>query len=239
MLKGAGDSTLHQLQIEGIKRYSNGISMQLEYSWNRSLDNTPVVGGPQNPYNTSNDRGNSDQIRRHIFTAAYTYDLPFGPGKAFLNSGGAAGKIVGGWQVAGITYLRTGQPFSVGFTNTGNAWYANRANVTNVGALSRDERSITRWFDPSGYSVPAVNTFGNSARNLLFGPGDIVFDVSLIKDTAITERIRTQFRAEFFNMPNHANFNNPAANISNQATVGRITSAGDPRQIQFGLKLLF
>jgi hypothetical protein len=239
MLKGAGDSTLHQIQLEGIKRYSNGISLQLEYSFNRSLDNTPVVGGPQNPYNTSNDRGNSDQVRRHIFTSAYTYDLPFGPGKKFLTNGGVSGKVVGGWQVAGITYLRTGQPFSVSFSSTGGAWYANRANVSNVGALSRGDRSITRWFDPSGYTVPAVNTFGNSARNLLFGPGDIVFDVSLIKDTAITERIRTQFRAEFFNMPNHANFNNPAANISNAATVGRITSAGDGRNIQFGLKLLF
>ena len=79
----------------------------------------------------------------------------------------------------------------------------------------------------------------NSARNHLFGPGDIVFDVSVIKDTAITERLRTQFRAEFFNMPNHANFGNPGANISVAASLGRITSAGDPRQIQFGLKVLF
>lgn len=239
MLKGAGDSTIHQLQIELIKRYSSGISLQVEYSWNRSLDNTPIVGGPQNPYNTSNDRGNSDQIRRHIFTSAYTYEFPFGPGKKFLSQGGISGKIVGGWQVAGITYLRTGQPFSVSFTATQQGWYANRADANKIGNLSRDERSITRWFDPSGYSVPTPFTFGNSARNHLFGPGDIVFDVSLIKDTAITERFKTQFRAEFFNMPNHANFNNPAANISVAASVGRITSAGDPRQIQFGLKLLF
>ena len=239
MLKGAGDSTIHQLQLEAIKRYSNGVSVQLEYSWNRSLDNTPVVGGPQNPYNTSNDRGNSDQVRRHIVSAAYSYDLPFGPGKAFLTQGGAAGKIVGGWQIAGITYLRTGQPFSVGFNNTGGAWYANRPNVSTPGNLPRGERSITRWFDSSGYTVPAQFTFGNSARNLLFGPGDIVFDVSLIKDTVLTERVKAQFRAEFFNMPNHANFGNPSANISVASSLGRITSAGDPRNIQFGLKLIF
>jgi hypothetical protein len=215
------------------------MSMQLEYSWNRSLDNTPIVGGPQNPYNTSNDRGNSDQVRRHIFSAAYSYELPFGPGKKFLTQGGLSSKIVGGWAVAGITYLRTGQPFSVTFNATQPGWYANRADVTNVGNLSRSERSITRWFDASGYTAPAPFTFGNSARNLLFGPGDIVFDVSVIKDTAITERLRTQFRAEFFNMPNHANFNNPGANISVASSLGRITSAGDPRQIQFGLKILF
>jgi len=238
-LRGAGDSTLHQLQLEAIKRYSSGLSLQVEYSWNRSLDNTPIVGGPQNPYNTSLDRGNSDQVRRHIFSTAYTYELPFGPGKKFLTQGGALSKVVGGWGVSGITYLRTGQPFSVSFNNTGGAWYATRANTTNVGNLPRGDRSLLRWFDATGYTVPAQFTFGNSARNLLFGPGDIVFDVSVLKDTAITERLKAQFRAEFFNMPNHANFNNPGANISVAATLGRITSAGDPRQIQFGLKLIF
>jgi len=238
-LRGAGDSTLHQLQLEAVKRYSAGLSLQIEYSWNRSLDNTPIVGGPQNPYNTANDRGNSDQVRRHIFTAAYTYELPFGPGRKFLTRGGAAGKIVGGWGVSGITYLRTGQPFSVGFNNTGGAWYANRPNVTRVGNLPRSERSILRWFDASGYTVPAQFTFGNAGRNMLFGPGDIVFDVSVLKDTSINERFKTQFRAEFFNMPNHANFGNPGANISVAASLGRITGAGDPRQIQFGLKLIF
>ena len=118
-------------------------------------------------------------------------------------------------------------------------WYANRADVTNVGNLSRGERSIDRWFDASGYTVPAQFTFGNSARNLLFGPGDIVFDVSVLKDTAITERVKLQLRFEFFNMPNHANFGNPGANLSVPGSLGLIRSAGDPRQIQFGTKLLF
>lgn len=236
----AGDSTLHQLQLEAIKRYSYGLNFQLEYSWNRSLDNTPITGGPQDPYNAAGDRGNSDQIRRHIFTAAYSYELPFGEGRPLLSGvRGVGGKIIGGWGVSGVTYLRTGQPFSVSFTSSTQGWRSSRADVTNVGALSKDERSITRWFDASGYSIPAPFAFGNSARNLLFGPGDIVFDVSVLKETHITERINTQFRAEFFNLPNHANFGNPGANISVPASLGRITSAGDPRQIQFGLKVLF
>jgi hypothetical protein len=236
----AGDSTIHQLQLEAIKRFSYGLNFQIEYSWNRSLDNTPIVGGPVDPYNASLDRGNSDQVRRHIFTAAYSYELPFGPGKPFASGArGFAGKVIGGWAVAGITFLRTGQPYSVTFNATQNGWRGNRADVVTVGDLPRDERNITRWFDPSGYRAPAPFTWGNSARNHLFGPGEIVFDVSVIKNTYITERINTQFRAEFFNMPNHANFLNPAANISVPASVGRITSAGDPRQIQFGLKVLF
>lgn len=236
----AGDSTIHQLQLEAVKRFSYGLNFQIEYSWNRSLDNTPIVGGPMDTYNASLDRGNSDQVRRHIFTAAYTYELPFGPGKPLFGSVGAvAGKLVGGWSVAGITYLRTGQPFSVGFNATQPGWRGGRADVVSVGNLPRGERDINRWFDPTGYRVPAPFTWGNSARNHLFGPGDIVFDVSILKNTPISERVTTQFRAEFFNMPNHPNFGNPGANISVPQSLGRITSAGDPRQIQFGLKVLF
>ncbi|MGH9656959.1 MAG: TonB-dependent receptor domain-containing protein, partial [Bryobacteraceae bacterium] len=118
LIASGGDSTLHQLQLEAVQRLARGLTFQIEYSWNRSLDNTPISGGPEDPYNNARDRGNSDQIRRHIFTAAYSYELPFGKGKRFAASAGALDRIVSGWQVAGITYLRTGPPFSVGFTAT-------------------------------------------------------------------------------------------------------------------------
>ena len=239
LLAGGGNSILHQLQMEAIQRYSNGLSLQIEYSWTRSLDDVPVVGGPQDPYNARIDRGNSDQMRRHVFTATYSYELPFGPKKRFLNNNAALGYIVGGWQLSGITYLRTGPPFSVSFTATQPGWRGGRANLLRDPKLSRSERSMYRWFDPSAFAVPAPFTWGNSARNLLFNPGDIVFDVSVLKNFAIWERVKCQFRAEFFNFPNHANFGGPAGNISTTATVGRITSAGDPRQVQFGLKILF
>ncbi len=239
LLAGGGDSTMHQLQLEAIQRFSRGLTFQAEYSWNRSLDNVPIVGGPQNPYDNRADRGNSDQIRRHIFTLAYSYELPFGPGKRFANVSGPAGHIIGGWELAGITYLRTGPPFSVGFTSTTTGWFSSRANVIRDPKLSRSERSITRWFDASAFTVPAPFTYGNSARNLLFAPGDVVFDVSVLKRIRITERVSAQFRAEFFNLPNHPNFGGPGANISTPTSVGRIFGAGDPRQIQFGLKLLF
>jgi hypothetical protein len=238
-LNSGGDSTLHQLQIEAIKRVSHGLNFQIEYSWNRSLDDTPITGGPQNPFDDRGSRGNSDQVRRHVFTAAYNYELPFGPGKRFIKQKGLTGKLVGGWNLAGITTLRTGQPFSVTFSPSLPGWIASRADVVNVGSLDSGTRSINKWFDPSGYKVPAPFTYGNSARNLLFGPGQVVFDMSLLKDTSITERVKAQFRAEFFNMPNHANFQNPGSNISSPSSVGKITSADDPRQIQFGLKILF
>lgn len=239
LVSSGGDSTIHQLQLEAVKRYSSGLSFQVEYSWNRSLDNTPISGGPEDPYNNARDKGNSDQVRRHIFSAAYSYELPFGPGKRWMNVRGAAGKIVGGWQVAGITYLRTGQPFSVSFNTSLAGWQSGRADIIKNPTLSRSERNEYRWFDTTAFAVPREFTYGNSSRNILFAPGDILFDVSLLKDTRIAEKYNVQFRLESFNLPNHANLGGPGANISVPGSVGRITSVGDPRQIQLGLKFLF
>ncbi len=239
LVSSGGDSTIHQLQLEAIKRFSHGATFQLEYSWNRSLDDTPISGGPEDPYNNARDKGNSDQVRRHVFSAAYSYELPFGPGKKFATGRGPAGKVIGGWQLAGITYLRTGQPFSVTFNATAAGALSGRADALRDGALSRSERSEYRWFDASAFAAPAAYQFGTSSRNVLFAPGDIVFDVSLLKDTIIREGYRLQFRVESFNLPNHANLGGPGSNISVPGSVGRITSVGDPRQIQFGLKLLF
>ncbi|MCX6622438.1 MAG: hypothetical protein NTY38_15505 [Acidobacteria bacterium] len=87
--------------------------------------------------------------------------------------------------------------------------------------------------------MPAPFVFGNSARNNLFAPGGIDVDLSLLKDTSITDRLKTQFRAECYNFANHANLGAPATNVSVPATFGKITTATGSRVIQFGLKLLF
>ena len=233
--KSAGDSTMNQLQLEAIKRYSQGLTFQIEYSWNRSLDDFPSSGGTQNPYDMRADRGNSDGIRRHILTAAYTYELPFGPGKHWANMGGIAGRVIGGWQLTGIATLGTGTPFSVGFTSTETGWASGRADLVKSPTVTGSEYS---WFDTTAFAVPQPFTYGNSARNLLFGPGEVVLDTGLIKDTRIYEKASLQFRAEAFNLPNHTNLGNPNANISSP-TVGLITSSGNPRQVQFGMRLTF
>ncbi len=239
-LAGGGNSIMHQLQLEAVQRYSNGLTFQLEYAWTRSLDDTPVVGGPQNIYCATCDRGNSDQMRRHVFTAAYSYELPIGKGKPLLgNVNKLANAVVGGWELGGITYLRTGGPYSLTYTATQTGWRGGRPNATCDGGLSGTGRGKDKWFNPACYSVPTPFTYGNMARNSLFAPGDIVFDVSFLKNFQILERVKSQFRAEFFNFPNHVNLGGPATNISTTSTVGKITSAGDPRQIQFGLKFLF
>jgi hypothetical protein len=241
ILTGVGVSTMHSMQVEAVRRFANGLSFQIEYAWTRSLDNTPVTGGPQDPYNAMVDWGNSDQMRRHVFTMAYSYDLPFGKGKRFLtNAGPVVNRVVSGWQLGGITYLRTGAPFSLSYsTGSYSGWRGGRPNATCNGKLDRSERGSNKWFNAACYAAPTPYTYGNMARNSLFAPGDMVFDVSVLKDVAINDRVRMQLRGEFFNMPNHTNLSSPATNISVASTVGTITSSGDPRQVQVGMKLLW
>lgn len=240
LLAGGGNSILHSLQVEVVQRYSNGLSYQMEYSWNRSLDDVPVVGGPQNPYNAYIDRGNSDQIKRHMWTLAGSYDLPFGSGKKFLSGAHPVVKhVVGGWQLATITSIRTGNPFTPSFTATQTGWRGGRASVVAGANLYPSNKTLDQWFNPAAFSIPAPFTWGNAARGMLFLPGEIMIDASVLKDFTLYERFKMQFRAEAFNMPNHPNWGGPASNISTTATVGKISSRGQERQVQFGLKILF
>jgi len=170
-------------------------------------------------------------------------DLPFGPRKRFLGSAkGAAAKIVGGWQLAGLLHLQSGQPFTVTApaADTGTGSTVNRAHRVADGRLSADRpknERLNRYLDTTAFVRPARGEIGTSGVGVLIGPGLWVTDVSVIKDTAITERWNVQFRAEFFNLFNHANFANPIADVTSPA-FGRIGSTvGFPRQVQFGVRL--
>jgi len=108
-----------------------------------------------------------------------------------------------------------------------------------VGDPQQAEKTIARWFNPAAFAIPAPFTFGDSGRNILIGPGSLTFDVSVYKQFALGETANLQFRSDFFNILNRANFGNPASNISVPATVGVISSAASARVIQFGLRLTF
>ncbi len=233
-----GNSVTHQLQVEVTRRYKTGLYLQGSFTWNKSIDNVPIAASVQNPYAAYLDRGNSESVRGRVAYVSATYDLPFGKGRQYMTSGvGAA--ILGGWQLATITQLRSGTPYSVTFSSTQPGWIANRANVVSSDFYPSNQ-SIAGWFNPSAFAIPTTYTYGNSARNMLWGPGQVIVDMSVLKDIQIVERFKLQFRAEAFNMPNHPSFSNPAANISVPTTVGKITGTSVPsRAIQFGLKLLF
>ena len=236
------NSILNQLQVGVVRRYASGLALQVEYQFSRALNEFTFGDAPANNQNFRYDRGNQDGIRRHWFVTNYAYDLPFGKGQRFLSgSSGAANKLIAGWQLTGIVSVGAGQPHSVNFTATQLGWLSSRANiVSGYDAAKPSNQSIDRWFAPEAFAIPAPFTFGNSARNPLFGPNLRALDAAIFKNTQITERIRASLRVEFFNLLNRANFGNPATNISAPANVGRISSTvTDPRTVQFGLRLEF
>jgi len=161
-----------------------------------------------------------------------------------LNQGRAINRILGGWELSDITTFQTGFPFTVGASND----YANPSGWARPDRLCNGAgpRTLTEWFDASCFSTAALQSalaagnprYGNSGRNILNQDGFDKWDFALMKNTRITERVGLQFRAEFYNGFNHAYFGPPDASVGDP-NIGKISSAGDPRDIQFGLKLLF
>ncbi len=231
-----GQSITHQMQVELTQRYRWGLQFQSSYTWNRSLDNVPSGGLTQNPYDYALDRGNADGIRRHALYLAALYDLPFGG-----RTGRKAERyLFGGWTLSTALQARGGAPFSVTFTPTQAGWFATRADVVPGVQPYPAAQTEDQWFNAAAFRVPEPFTFGNSARNLLFGPGQTILDLALFKNVPVTEKWTVQFRAEAFNLPNSPSFGQPSANISFPQNVGRIRSSSvAERNLQFALKLLF
>ena len=226
------------------KRFSKGLTFLSAYTWSKTLDNVDeylngAAVSAVKPWDRQLNRGRSVTDLRHNYVMSASYELPFGKGKAMMNTNRAADLVFGGWQVAGILSLQTGLPFTVssggGITNAGGA---DRPNRLGSGNLPPGQRSIDRWFDLAAFSTQAQFTYGNSGRNILDGPGNKNLDLSLAKRFSLTEKVKLQFRAEAFNATNTANFGFPTANL-NVAGVGAITSADEPRRVQFALKLIF
>jgi hypothetical protein len=172
--------------------------------------------------------------------------LPFGKGRKFLDKSGWASAVLSGWETYGIVTLQSGRPFTVALlseidnSGTGRSilgFGANdRPNVNGNPTLNNP--TPERWFNTSAFVFSAPGTFGNAGRNILDGPGYQNINASLVKNTALAEGVTLQFRTEFFNLFNHPNLNLPD-NFLGSPTFGAISSARDPRHIQFGLKLLF
>ncbi len=240
-----GLAAYHAFQFSAEKRLTAGLSGLLSYTWGHSIDTVgnSFGGGadgplPQDPLNRRADRGNSPFDIRQRLTVAWNYSLPFGKGKKWLSEGGPAEYVLGGWQINGINTFQTGLPFTpTANTSTLNTGTGSRPNRSGSGTL--DNPTIDRWFDTSAFATPAQFSYGNSGRNILYGPGRVNMDFSLFKDFRLVEAVKLQFRTEFFNVFNHAQFDLPNAAVG-AGNAGTITGiVGTPRQIQFGLKLVF
>ncbi|HEX5702558.1 MAG TPA: carboxypeptidase regulatory-like domain-containing protein [Pyrinomonadaceae bacterium] len=252
-IESRANSRYDSLQARFQQRLDFGLALLGSYTWSKSEDDASNFFSsagdpnfPQDSYNLRPERGPSNFDTRHRFVLSYSYDLPFGKGKRYLTDDGWVSKLLSGWQTLGIVTLQSGRPFTVALlpeidnSGTGRSvlgFGANdRPNVSGDPNLSSP--SADRWFNTAAFAFPAPGTFGNAGRNILRGPGYQNVNASLVKNTLLTERLNLQFRAEAFNLFNHPNLNLPD-NFLGSPTFGRITSARDPRHLQFGVKLLF
>ena len=232
--EGTGNSSYNGLWVSANKRLAGGIQLNAFYSWSKSLDYNSLSSQGivmQNSYNLRGDRGLSDYDARHRFVISTLYELPF-----------RGNRFVQGWQLAMVLQTQTGNPVNIVTTNSTVNGVANtlRPDVTGPIAFIG---SVDRWFDTSVFTP--VPRFGNLGRNVVIGPGFNNTDLSILKSTQIGEKMRVQFRAEFFDLFNHANFGQPG-NVAGSPSFGRITNtrfptgeSGSSRQAQFGIKLMF
>jgi len=250
-IQNSGTSNYNSLQVKAEKHLSHGLYFLSAFTYSKAINDLPEIccaaPFPQNSYDITAERGLADFDQRFRWVFSFDYELPFGGSRSNI-SNRALDAVFGGWHVGGIYTLASGFPFSpllgTDPSNTG-AQVAIRPDQLRNGNLPRDQRTKDLWFDIDAYPIPddppAVYFFGNAGRNSLTGPGQNVFDGSLRKVFALTERQRLEFRAEFFNAFNHPNYAQPDNFIDDGPGVaGTITSLAIPmRQIQFGLKYSF
>jgi hypothetical protein len=157
-------------------------------------------------------------------------------------SKGLARTLLGGWETSGVWNWQSGFPLNIdsGEDNSGTGIGFDQADVVSKPAYTSGDQGarIAKWFTTESFQTNRPDTFGTAGRNILIGPGTFNVDFSAIKNFAFKERYRLQYRAEFFNLFNHAQLNNPSTTVTS-SQFGRITSARDPRIIQMALKLYF
>ena len=249
-----GWSNYHSLQISLKKNMSHGLALQTSYTYGHAIDTNTQNGwaGAESDFQIAGrpdlSYGNAQIDERHIFNGAFVYQLPFGTGKAFLNSGTVLNGFVGGWQLSNTWQALTGIPFSPTWGGGGSnlsgsgTWYPNR--VCN-GAVSNP--TIQGWFNPACFPSAALGTYGNSGRDILFGPGFFNMNTSLAKSFKLRflgEAGLLQIRIDAFDTLNHPNFGQPNASIvpgvvGVTTSTSTITSASTQRNVQVGARIVF
>ena len=236
---GGSNSSYHSLQTAFKRRMSNGLHLDVYYTWSHAMDNGFVNG--QIPWDRRSEWASSDHDARHNLTFSYLYELPTFQSRVNW--------LINGWQLNGITSMRSGHPvtpttnrdpFGIGVPTA-------RANlVPGVDIRPVNYDIATNQFNIAAFAPPPNGQWGNAGRNILIGPAAFNWNVSLFKKFQISERHRVEFRAETFNLFNTPQFNPPSSAVTSPATFGKSLSTisasggfGSYRQIQLGLKYNF
>jgi hypothetical protein len=236
----AGWARFNSVSFRFEKRYADGFFFLGSYQLSKNTDNgSGEIEANDTAYawDLNADESYARYDQRHRGGFSFGYELPFGPGKRWLSTGGAAAYALGGWQVQGIVRLASGFPLTVTSTNVCQcgSFVPQRVNLVAAGSFGiLDNPAPTLWFDKTAYTVPANGTQGTAGRNTIRAPGTQQVNFSVSKRFPVGHA-RIEFRAEVYNLLNHNNFGNPDTNISN-ATVGTITTSDDGRNMQLGFR---
>jgi len=235
ILSNPGWSNYDSLQTSVTRRMAQGFQANIAYTWSRAFGiccDTLSDGAPQVQALDYFDLNEAllPQDRPHNFQASFVAQLPFGRGKPFFSNGGAAGAILGGWQVNGLFSAYSGSPFSI--TSAGTS--LNMPGSTQTADQVKDEVAIlggigpgNPWFDTSAFRAVTEPRFGNIGYNTMRGPGFANFDMSVFRQFPLGRNQTLQFRLEIFNLTNTAHFANPSGNVSNAASFGIITNTAN------------
>ncbi len=264
--RGNHNSSSFNAFVAQIRRsYANGFLFQANYEFAHEIDQDAAGGGdsdfPQDPANFAAERASGDFDVRSVFSGNVVYELPVGRGKPFLHNGGFAGAVLGGWQASSIVSARGGLPVNVTIDRSSSFNAANPASTGVATGYTTSQRpnrvpgvslkpaggsSIHNWINPNAFAAVTGGGYGNLGRNALRGPGLWQDDLGLAKNIPVRETMNLQFRSEFFNVFNRAQYGLPLADFTG-SSFGAITNTvntgpvgtGTPRQIQFLAKLEF
>ncbi|MEZ5354143.1 MAG: TonB-dependent receptor [Bryobacteraceae bacterium] len=245
-----GHSSYHSLQSRVERRFAQGLTFVAAYTFSRLIDDAgavfdaAILTGPAVSYQAADsfnrrlEKDVSTGNIPHVFSSSFVYELPFGRHRRWRTWKDLLGS---GWRVAGILRAQSGSPLAVTQQPNLNAFAGfgiQRPDRPRDPNLPTDQRNTGRWFDTSAFTAAAQFTLGNSSRNPVRGPGYRTFDVMAGKTFSLTERLKTEFRAEVFNMTNTPPLRNPNGAFGT-AAFGTITTALDPRVFEFVLKAQF
>jgi hypothetical protein len=235
-----GNSTYNSLQVSMDQRFSHGFTIFSNYTWAKSIDEGSGAGtlwpSFSDPFNFSFNRGPSDFQHAQRFVASGLWQLPRPAIQSALVQ-----HVLGGWMTSGVLTFQSGAPYSVnsGLDNSRSGVGADRADLVGDASRPPNVDPVLKWFNTKAFAQNTLGTFGTAGRNIIIGPSLADLDFSLAKDFILYRESRVQFRAEAFNLFNRANFSGPRSDSVTSGTYGRITSALDPRILQFALKVMF
>jgi hypothetical protein len=252
------DSNYHSLQLSVKRQYSRDLTFMAAYTWSHAIDNAGANGSGRNQpigsftgdfYNRAANKGTSDFDRKHRVVGSYVYTIP-----TIAENSAFARNVLGGWSLSGVTTIQTGRPFSILdstaatiFAASSYAQFANGKTASDAQLTGPTQDRLNRYFDPTAFvNAPTIGNgtgFGNTGRNILRGPGQINFDMALMKEfrlPKVSEGSRLEFRSEFFNILNTPQFGNPGNQRGTSSSFGVVSNTVvAPRIIQFALKYQF